>query len=146
MKKRNVYIYSVLLARHVLSKNFKPQNFTFHLIKFNGTTIYIFNVKLPNLELQAQGISYREREKDRKREPLCNIVKLNRILGLPKKCLGQSGGGGGADPCKARVAQLVLFKLPNFNLIWYIVMQNIVNHKFIIILLLSSGFWLRDLG
>ncbi len=45
------------------------------------------------------------------REPLCNVAKLNRISGLPKalKFINVRWcGGGGADTCKAWVAQLVL--------------------------------------
>ncbi len=44
----------------------------------------------------------RERESEREREPLCNVAKLNRISGLPKKLLkfvkvrwGQGVGSGG---------------------------------------------------
>ena len=43
--------------------------------------IYIKNVKSPNLELQPQGISYRERERDIERDPVqcCQIKQDFRV-------------------------------------------------------------------
>jgi hypothetical protein len=63
-----------------------------------GGIVYIINVKLPNLELQPQGISYQERERETQseRETLCNVAKFNRISGLPRKLGGGQSRGRGA--------------------------------------------------
>ena len=70
--------------------------------------IYIINVESPNLELQPQGISYQERERDSVQR--CQIKQDFRVAKKAKSSLTyKSAGGGGANTCKAGVAQLVSY-------------------------------------
>jgi hypothetical protein len=61
-------------------------------IRYVQFVIFIIHVKLPNLELQPQGVSYPEREKSRNTK----LLKFKKGWGL---VLGEGGsqGGGGAD-------------------------------------------------
>jgi hypothetical protein len=67
----------------------------------------------PNLERQPQGNFYRERERERASVQHCQIKQDFRVAKQALKFIKVRwgrGGGGGADTCKAWVAQLVIHK------------------------------------
>ncbi len=85
-----------------------------------SSCLHVYLVSAPkvlfqkNLKRPPQGISYRERE--RQRETLYYVAKLNRISGLPKKLKHQTDTNWRADTCKAQVGQLVINCIYCFNI------------------------------